>query len=208
MCRPTYDDTVKALWKRHKERLNWKTKEILLNVYLHPDADVTTEVNLTDTIGKVKAMKRITTETDFYWLPNLDVNNDNNRTNRVVPYLVSPAIQAGFNLISRGRTKGSPDPEKGFITMICNRGKHHSYATGTQIQETAPSATAPSDWDQEETRKPKGKRKSYRPIRGEEEICKFSFKVYWNSNYSRYKIPKEQAGNAFHCGHIRQTQRN
>ena len=47
---------MKALWKRHKERLNWKTKEILLNVYLHPDADVTTEVSLTDTIGKVKAI--------------------------------------------------------------------------------------------------------------------------------------------------------
>ena len=140
------------------------------------------EINLMDTVAKRKAAKRKTTEDDFYWLPFTE-NTAPYREKTLVPYFTRPCVDAGFNLISKGW-----DHRHNFVNLVCNRGRH---AKTNGESEDEPSTEAPTG----------SVFRTCRPIRGEDDTCKFGFKVLWNENHNRWCIPKEQAGCKDHNGH-------
>ena len=131
-----------------------------------------------DTIGKRKAAKRKTSPDDFYWLPSqFCINTPEFREKTLIPHFVRPCIAAGFNLVA----KGWEDRNKSLYFM-CNRGRSHKNCDNKSANDKYVSRTC-------------------RPIRGEDDTCKFNFKILWNDQKHHWCIPKKQAGCKDHCGH-------
>ncbi len=168
------------MWELHRSRTTWVSDEVLIKVQTSWEDTTETTVNLMNTIGVVQAIKRTTTNDDFYWLPqNFSRNDTAFRQNVLIPYFVKPCVDGGFNLMSKGWEK-----QGSLIKFVCNRGRHHKGS----------AARTPSS-------KPDVVTKTCRPIRGETDRCTFGFKVYWKEENHRWCFPKQQAGCKEHTGH-------
>ena len=178
MCRFTFDQNVEALWELHENRKYWTTDYVSLKVMTSLNDPTLIEINLMDTVAKRKAAKRKTTDDDFFWLPFTE-NTASYREKTLVPYFTRTCVEAGFNLISKGW-----DHRHNFVHLVCNRGRH-AKSTGESAEE-APTGSV---------------FRTCRPIRGEDDTCKFGFKVFWNETHKRWCIPKEQSGCKDHNGH-------
>ncbi len=176
----SFDENLRDLWDLHKSRKHWLSDEVFISVQTSWDDPTPVEVNLMDTLEQVQAVKRATDYDDHYWLPAMfNQNSREFRERIVIPYFVRPCLSGGFNLMSKG-WEGSHS----CIRFVCNRGKHYR-------RKPPEAGKVPTDRIS----------RTCRPIRGETETCKFSFKVWWDGDLNRWYFPKAQAGCKHHTGH-------
>ena len=174
----SFDENVKDLWELHENRKNWTSRHVFINVQKSWNDKDLMEINLMSTIGTRKAAKRKTSDEDFLWLPEAySVNTAQFREKTLIPLFVRSCVDAGFNLVAKGWKE-----KRQALVFICNRGRTHKQNDSKEARDDLISRTC-------------------RPIRGEDETCKFTFKINWNASKQRWCIPKEQAGCRDHCGH-------
>ena len=66
MRRLTFDDNVRSLWELHEHRKYWCTEHVFLKVPTSINDSTLYEINLMNTVGKRKAVKRKTDDDDNY----------------------------------------------------------------------------------------------------------------------------------------------
>ena len=151
MCRLTFDDNVRSLWELHENRKYGCTEHVFLKVQTSIDDSTLYEINLMDTVGKRKAVKRPqTNDNDNYWLP-FHENTVKFRDETLIPYFVQPCLAAGFNLIAKGW-----EEKHQFIHFVCNRSRAAKSKEKDLAMEQDPSS-----------KKTKPVRRTCRPIWGE-----------------------------------------
>ena len=210
-----FDKNVTSLWDTHKKRLTWETKRVMIKVVSRPTArdENQFETNLIDTLKKVRRPKAKLEINDCWWLPSrFNANTKDFREKKLVPYFVNACIESGFNVMSKGC-------EGNVVRMVCNRGRSCStrselptVSEDHEYSEDAADSGYISDSDIRfitgEYRPPvsikekKPVRRSYRPLKGAEEVCPFKFNVYFSEEHQRWYLPKQQAGDPMHCGHF------
>ena len=177
----TFDDNVAALWEHHQQSTSWRVDVVNIEVQTSWQDTSLITINLMDTLEQVNAIKRKTTDDDFYWLPvEFNTNTDDFREKKLTPYFVRACIEAGFNLVAHGYDSKRTNS----MRYRCNRGRFHKQSTPKDPEKVQDRIT-----------------RTFRPIRGEDDNCKFGFQILWNQHKSRWCIPREQAGSRQHTGH-------
>ena len=136
MCFAT---NLNAVLRTHQKRLKWESKVINITVMESFNSDKTIVKNICDTIGKKGRPKLRATEDDHYWLPpEFNQNTAEFRKTVLVPYFVRACVEAGFNVISKGR-------ENDKVRLFCNRGRAHIPKSEAATSDADQSAEGPSD---------------------------------------------------------------
>jgi hypothetical protein len=177
-----FDDNVAALWDHHQQSTIWRVKDVKIDVQTSWEDTTTTTIKLMGTLEQVTAMKRKTTDEDFYWLPaEFNESTAGFREKTLTPYFIRPCIDAGFNLVAHGF-----DVKRGnTMRYRCNCGRYHKKSVPLDPKKVQENVIT----------------KTFRPFHGEDNSCKFGFQVLWNPEKNRWCIPKQQAGSRQHTGH-------
>ena len=176
-----------------------------------------------ETIGHddAKNISKFTQPEEQYWLPRrYNQNTEEYRADDLSPIFVRACKAAGFRLIMSNHVEMSNNRSR--ILFVCSRYRHHKKKKKQASNATTTNEQTEEKEDGEEEEEvaadvPERERtvagnlisssgklcKTERPIKDEDELCKFSFKVYWDGGKKRWFVPKKQKGNKEHAGHIR-----
>jgi hypothetical protein len=187
----------------------WECGPMAIDVCTSLSNDITKSINFTETIGHGKKAPRSGKRDDgnCYWLKaEWNQNDDNVRQTLIIPYFVGVASHAGC------RIHGSWDPDRQCIRFQCFRSKKNNsqytidyYNTKIRPKKKLKHSSSPPV---ERVRKTQRPSKFTLEENLDQDLphdgnmtCKFTFRVYWESDLERWFIPQKQSGCKCHNGH-------
>ena len=203
----SYSNLLQDLLGLHENEMTWVSTDIPLAVATSIDNDDPMVINLAETLGKGKNVNKGLVPQDACWLPQkFNKNTKQFRTSVLAPFFVLASKESGFLVAMKGW-----EPKKNYATFFCVRGRHYQKnPPKNQAVDEAADETVEPPPEAPELEPPAipvvnsgapAAVKSQRPVKGVHTKCNFRFNVYWDPTSSRWFLPKEQRGNANHCGH-------
>mmetsp|Transcript_4464 Transcript_4464/g.12397 ORF Transcript_4464/g.12397 Transcript_4464/m.12397 type:complete len:662 (-) Transcript_4464:1379-3364(-) len=152
-----------------------------------PEDEELIDINFAATIGCVdgKKMRWVKNQSKIWLPPEYNQNSREYRAKVIGPLFAAACAKTGSKVMMYGW-----EPLKGNAKFGCYRSRTQQYKSSSHHKTpSAPNSLAPESM----TRKPQT----------HDELCRFSFHVYWDENVERWYIKRFGAGCRCHTGHPR-----
>jgi hypothetical protein len=188
-----YKEAVQRLGELlEKEAEEWSAGPLFIKIAKSLTNDDEIDFDFSITIGHDKRRPKTPSDENCYWLPvNINENSATFREKNIYGIFSVACYHAGFNLVANWMKREE------CVVFGCNRKRFHNEERNKDQMSKRPRNV--KDQSKEPAQRD---RKTVRPIKeNDEETCKFSFRVYWDSDKERWFLPKQQSGSLKHCGH-------